>query len=179
MRIILCGVPCVGKSTVGKLLADRVGYRFFDFDSEIEAHFKNYITFLHQKWWTGHSYRHNTRVVLQEILTENPDNIVIAMPPSGLMDFYWRIIKQDEGLVTIALRDRAENILKRLTFYDDYSELMASPVNEENEHRYLESIRDDMEYFGRTLSRAKVQYKMNGKSAGEVAEDLQQLILGS
>ncbi len=70
-------------------------------------------------------------------LGENADDFVIAMPPSGLKDSYWRIIQKDASLVTIVLRDRAVNILKRLTFYDDYSQLMESPVNEENEHRFL------------------------------------------
>ncbi len=36
MRIILVGVACVGKSTIGKLLAEIMGYKFFDFDIEVE-----------------------------------------------------------------------------------------------------------------------------------------------
>ena len=36
MRIILVGVSCVGKSTIGKLLAEKLGYKFFDFDFEVE-----------------------------------------------------------------------------------------------------------------------------------------------
>ena len=176
MKIMLFGVACVGTSTVGELLADQLGYKFFDFSHEVEAHFNSHITFLREKWWTGHDYRKNTRVVLQKILAENADDFVIAMPPSGLKDFYWRIIQKDESLVTIVLRDRAVNILKRITFYDDYSQLMESPVNEENEHLYLEGIRADMEYFGRTFTRAKHQYRINGKSAIEVADALLDLV---
>jgi len=36
MKIILVGVSCVGKSTIGKTLAEKMGYKFFDFDVEIE-----------------------------------------------------------------------------------------------------------------------------------------------
>jgi hypothetical protein len=43
-------------------------------------------------------------------------------------------------------------------------------VNKENEHRYLKAIREDMEYFGRTLRRAKLQYRINGKNAEEVTD---------
>lgn len=47
-------------------------------------------------------------------------------------------------------------------------------VNKENEHRYLKAIREDMEYFGRTLRRAKLQYRINGKNAedGKNAEEV-------
>ena len=176
MKIMLFGVACVGTSTVGKLLAAQLGYKFFDFGQEVEAYFNSHITFLQEKWWTGHEYRKNTRVVLQKILAENADDFVIAMSPSGLMDFYWRIIQKDESLVTIVLRDRAENILKRLTFYDDYSEPMESPVNEDNEHHYLESIRADMEYFGRSFARAKYQHRIDGKGVAEVADALLALV---
>lgn len=37
-RILLVGFMGSGKSTVGRLLAERIGWRFLDFDEEIEAH---------------------------------------------------------------------------------------------------------------------------------------------
>jgi shikimate kinase len=36
MRIFLVGVACVGKTTVGKRLAETLGYPFFDLDEEVE-----------------------------------------------------------------------------------------------------------------------------------------------
>ena len=36
MKILLFGVSNVGKSTVGKLLAERLGFDFFDLDEEIK-----------------------------------------------------------------------------------------------------------------------------------------------
>ena len=36
MKILLFGVSNVGKTTVGKLLAEQFGYRFYDLDEEVK-----------------------------------------------------------------------------------------------------------------------------------------------
>ena len=136
MKIIIVGVSCVGKSTVGKILADKVGYKFFDFDFEVEKYFNRHITFLKREYPFERTYREKTIIVLSKILRENQDNFIIAMTPSGLMDNYWKIIKKDDSLITIALMDKAKNILKRITFYDDYSKPMESLLTKENKKLY-------------------------------------------
>ena len=55
MIIIITGVSCVGKSTIGKMLADKVGYEFFDFDFEIEKYFNDPISILKRGYITEHS----------------------------------------------------------------------------------------------------------------------------
>ncbi|SNS88330.1 hypothetical protein SAMN05446037_102559 [Anaerovirgula multivorans] len=100
----------------------------------------------------------------------------IMPSPRGLMDNYWRIIKKDDSLITIALRDKAKNILKRITFYDDYSKPMESHVTKENEKYYLKDISLDIEYFGRSYKKAKIQKNIDGKSAFQVADELRDLL---
>lgn len=39
MRIFLAGVGCVGKTTIGALLASLIEYQFFDLDVETERFF--------------------------------------------------------------------------------------------------------------------------------------------
>ena len=39
MRVSLVGVSCVGTTTIGRILADRRGWPFFDLDEEIERYF--------------------------------------------------------------------------------------------------------------------------------------------
>ena len=98
------------------------------------------------------------------------------MPPSGLMDYYWRIIRDYNNIVTIALKDKARNILKRIKFYDDYSKPIEMNISKEDEKYYLKEISLDNEYFGRTYRRAKIQYYINGKNALQVADDLKELL---
>ncbi|TFJ93913.1 shikimate kinase [Lentibacillus salicampi] len=176
MKIIIVGVSCVGKSTVGRILADELGYKFFDFDIEVEKYFNSHITFLKNEYPLEIAYREKVSVVLSKILKENNNHFILAMPPSGLMDHYWRLINKDDRLITIALWDKAKNILDRITFYDDYTKPMESPVTKENEKYYLREIRLDMEYFGRSHKKAEIQKDIDGKSALQAADELKDLL---
>ena len=156
MKIIFIGVSCVGKSTIGKMLAEKAGYKFFDFDLEIEKYFNSFISLLKREFLTEYDFRKKASIVLARILEENEDNFIIAMPPSGLMDYYWRIIKKDESLVTIALKDKVRNIFKRMRFYDDFSQLIDIKIKKENERAYLRAISLDIEYFGGHIKELKL-----------------------
>jgi len=49
---------------------------------------------------------------------EDSCNCVIALPPSGLLGGYWKVVNETRGAVIVVLRDAPENILERITFYD-------------------------------------------------------------
>ncbi len=179
MRIIIVGVACVGKSTIGKLLAEKLGYKFFDFDFEVEDRMGEHITAIKNRissFMIEQSYREEVKHILRDILTENKDDIVIAMPPSGLFHSYNSIIKKHPDVLTIALKDRAKNILERLTFYDDDSNPIYDVINESNKHLYYEDLKEDIEYYYSTHSKAKLKFSLNGMGAEDGAESLLQAI---
>ncbi len=118
MRIFLTGVSCVGKTTIGKQLADLLGIYFFDLDDEIESFFKTSTEHLQDKFLTIHSFRNEAAKALVYLLKQpESQNSVIALPPSGLMGGYLRVIKKNSG-ITAVITDTPENILKRICFYD-------------------------------------------------------------
>ena len=118
MKICLVGVSCVGKTTMGKRLAERLGYAFFDLDAEIEDTFGTSIERLKSELLTEYSFRQKAALVLKRLVRQQEKpHCVVALPPSGLMDHYARVLKQGD-CVTIALYDRPEHILARITFYD-------------------------------------------------------------
>ena len=116
MRVLLVGVSCVGKTTIGTILARRLGCAFFDLDAEIERHFGTSIERLQARFLTDYSYRKECSVVLKRIAMNNP-NCVIALAPSGLRDAYLRVIRK-VPCVTVAIGDKPEHILERIRFYD-------------------------------------------------------------
>ena len=85
MNIFLTGVSCVGKSTLGKILADRLNYQFYDLDSEIEKYFGESIERLMSRYLTGHNFRYKIGVVvLKDILFNRSSNDSVIVLPTSL-----------------------------------------------------------------------------------------------
>jgi adenylate kinase family enzyme len=69
MRIFLTGVGCVGKTTIGKKLAELLDVNFFDLDDEIERFFNTSIERLQKKFLTILSFRNEYAI---ETVLETP-----------------------------------------------------------------------------------------------------------
>jgi len=166
MRIFLTGVSCVGKTTIGKILAERLHYPFFDLDDEIEKYFGASIERLINRYLTGHTFRYEVGdVVLKDILFNRKSaDCVIAMPPSGLKDAYSRAIRTRTDSIVIALMDTPANILQRVRFYDIDSKPIDKDLTDEDKKRYLKEIKKDITYFGKTYKKAHLQVDIAGLS---------------
>ncbi|HXL15927.1 MAG TPA: shikimate kinase, partial [Streptosporangiaceae bacterium] len=160
LRVSLVGVSCVGTTTIGRILADRRGWPFFDLDDEIERHFGTSIERLQARFLTGYSYRKECAVVLERIATANSD-CVIALPPSGLRDAFLRVVRRVPG-VTVAIHDTPENIMERITFYDIDSRRIEKHLTDEERRLYLKEIKADISYFKRPYERADLHVTIAG-----------------
>jgi len=109
LQVSLVGVSCVGTTTIGRILADRRGWPFFDLDEEIERHFGLSIGRLQARFLTGYSYRKECAAVLERIATATQD-CVIALPASGLRDAFLRVVRRVPG-VTVASTTRRRTSL--------------------------------------------------------------------
>ena len=97
MRIFLAGVSCVGKTTIGARLAGLLEYRFFDLDVEIERFFGTSIERLRNRHLTSHDFRLVASQALKDVLSRQDGcNCVIALPPSGLLGGYWKVVTRHE-----------------------------------------------------------------------------------
>jgi shikimate kinase len=173
MRIFVLGISCVGKTTIGSILASRLGCRFFDLDEEIERFFGTSIERLQNKFLTIHSYRDEAAKALVHILAQpNSQDCVIALPPSGLMGGYLRVLKKAAG-TTVVLVDAPENILDRITFYDIDSRPIQKQLTQKERGLYLREIKKDFTYFRKTYDRADMQVHISGLDAEGAAEKVE------
>ena len=69
MKVLLTGVACVGKSTIGAELASLLGVPFFDLDIEVEAFYGDSIPRLQAHSLTVNNYRRKVCRVLKDILS--------------------------------------------------------------------------------------------------------------
>jgi len=68
---------------------------------------------------TSHDFRLVASQALKDVLSRQDGcNCVIALPPSGLLGGYWKVVNETRDATIVVLRDAAENILGRITFYD-------------------------------------------------------------
>jgi shikimate kinase len=158
-KIYIVGISCVGKSTIGRILADHMGFEFYDLDEEIEKHYQKPIEKLQYDCLTMNGYKQKASVVLDRLF-KTKDNSVISGTPSGLRNSYLQVYKKQKkeiNIISINIIDTPENILKRLTFYDVDSNLLSLDLDENEKKKYLKSITGDLNYFKQSLNRADLQ----------------------
>lgn len=177
MRVFLTGVACVGKTTIGVKLADLLGCQFFDLDTEIERFFGTSIERLRQRYLTPYSFRKEASKALKDVLSREGcgQNCVIALPPSGLMDAYWKVVKTTKAAIVV-LQDKPENILKRITFYDLDSRQIERHLTEQEKRLYLRETRGDITYFGRTYKRATATVEIAGLGPDDAAHKVRDVL---
>jgi len=176
MRIFLTGVSCVGKTTVGKKLAALLCCPFFDLDDEIESFFSTPLERLQDKFLTMYSFRQEASKALKHLLSrEDSRDSVIALPPSGLMDNYWRVLKKTKGMIVV-LTDDAANILQKITFYDKDSMPIEKHLTEEEKLLHLKDIKKDITYFNRTYKRSDISVHISGLTVDQAATKVKEVL---
>lgn len=181
MIIYLVGIGCVGKTTIGKLLADRLGFSFYDFDDEIEKYFGKPIEYIMEEYIYPYDFRSNTRIVLHDLLNKK-ENAIVAGISSGFRDVYLREYKKSRKesgniFISIYLSDMPGNILERLTFYDKESKLMDVKLSEKEKRLYFIDIKKDITFFKRFNRRADHEFNVDGLTLDEIPEKLIHLLL--
>jgi shikimate kinase len=178
MRIFLGGVGCVGKTTTAAELASLLGWRFFDLDAQIEKHYGTSIERLQKRYFRPTGFRGAAAKALKHLLADEANcDCVIALPPAGLKDSYWRVLCTVEDAKIVILHDAPESILKRITFYDEDSRPIKKDLTEEDLQYYLDEIRLDIKHFRHSFKKAHLTVNMAGCSPPEVARKIKDALM--
>ena len=177
MRIFLVGVSGVGKTAIGAVLAKLLDCSFYDFDEEVENFFGMPIEHLQERFKNMELFRQEASKALLHVLTKKESkNSVIVLPPSGLMNFYWKVVSGSTGTI-IVLKDDALNILKRIEFFDKDSKLITKTLSDAEQKYYLSEIQKDIIYYNHSYERANISVSIDGlkirQAAIKVKEQLQ------
>lgn len=172
-RVFLVGVGCVGKTTIGGVLAEKLGIKFIDLDEEIERAFGQGIGTIQKRFLTDYSYRIEAAKILKNVLAKNADtSFVLALAPSGLRDAYLRVVKKAHAVV-VALEDRPVNIVNRADFYDDDGKKLEVKLTDRERRLHVEDTRKDIAYFDKSYVRAQIRVDLDGAGVEESAEKIE------
>lgn len=178
MRVFLVGVACVGKTTIGRHLAARLGCSFYDLDEEVEKFYGAPIERLQERFGTMEVFRKKSALVITCLASrKEAEDFLIALPPRGLMGPYLRAVQLADGL-TVALKDKPENVLARLAFFDVDSRPIEKHLTPAEKRLYLKEIKADMAYFGRSYRKADLTVDLSDtrsveEAAAEILEEIQ------
>ncbi len=156
-RIFLIGYMGSGKSTIGKLLAEKLGYSFIDMDTHIEEkHFKTVSQIFAEKGET------EFRLLEQQCLHEVAEfeNVVISTG-GGAPCFFDNMHYMNTHGLTIYLKFTAAELAKRLE------------ASQANKRPLLANLkgRELQQFIAHGLSKRELFYKQASHSfSGDVGE---------
>lgn len=175
MKILLFGITNVGKSTIGKLLSEKLNYEFDDLDEEIKRRYGKIDAFMNKYPWTYERHKERGKI-LSDIVNKYEDNIVIAVSSIFYVRCFSKLL-EDENNLAIELQDRPENILKRLVYADEDDNVFPLEITTEKESKYyLSEIKKDITFFKKTYAKITNKFDMNGEDLETVTERLAKYI---
>lgn len=170
MIVLIFGVSNVGKSTVGTVLAEKLGYYYFDVDDAVKEKYHMTMQNFVDKYDLQECDKRRAKLV-NECIKKYKNNIVVAVTPTTYLNYYHNIISRNDAL-NIVLDDDDENIFERLVFTDDNDQILSDSIEYKNKYKnhYLRAIHEDRLYYGRVYSGLENVLHMHNQSPEKVAD---------
>lgn len=159
MTILLFGVSNVGKTTVGRLLAHRLGYHFYDLDEEVKKYYDMSLEEFVNRGTLKERDAMRGRVI--DKVMESGEDKVFAISPISYPEYFVCHLQGDDVLA-VDLLDTPEHIFERLVFSDENDEIYEDSEYK-NAHRdyYMSEIREDIIFYERSYSSVANKFLVN------------------
>lgn len=171
--IFLAGFMASGKSTIGPILANTLGWNFFDLDRVIELkQDKKIVDIFAEKGEAG--FRKLERKVLQKIVKE--ENLIIALGGGTIADQKNINFIKKKGKI-IFLEASPESFYKRLKFKSDRPMLKGKDENLLSQDELKNRIVEILNYRKKYYDQADVSLQTDGMTIGKTVDAISKIIL--
>lgn len=168
----LAGFMASGKSTIGPILANTLGWNFFDLDREIERREGNKITKIFEE--NGEEFFRNRETeILKDI--SNGDNLIISLGGGTLITPENKNFIAKKGKL-ILLRSSSEVAYRRLKHKRDRPVLLTNN-NDENDEAMLERIEHLMKNRMKYYENADYIFNTDKESIGSTVDKIAKIII--
>lgn len=173
MKILIWGIPCVGKTEVANLLAKKLNYKFFNIYNLIKEKYETIDKFF-EKFPNDYDRFKEIEKIALDIINNN-DNFILTISLIWIEEIVKKITNTDT--ISIDLIDNVENIYDRILFYDENDEVMSDSKEYRDKHKeyYMNQIRNDQ-------SSSYLEYKdipkfnIDGRRFEDIIEELYDFI---
>lgn len=140
MKIFILGVGQVGKSTVGKALAEKLKLKFYDLDFIIIEQYGSIEKF--QEKFSDRRKRFKKKANIVREYQKYDDNFVMVVSPIYSVEEHYKLSKELYYDYCYVLTASPETIFERLGFYDEKGTLLEDSDEYKNKYKnyYLRSI---------------------------------------
>ena len=175
MNILLFGIPCVGKNTIGRKLAEFMNLPFFNQQEEMEK-LKGKTSWELSRSTYGDGYDRNKRETMEHIFKTHPEDKVIAVQPL----YYYTMVRPFvlcPDTISIVLEDSPEHIFKRVIIVDEKNNPVDRPEWKTAHKSYLiREIKKDFTFYNNVRKHIERRFNVNNDSPEEAALRLKELI---
>lgn len=172
MNILLFGVSNVGKTTIGKIVAEELGYDFYDLDEEVRHRYGMTTQEFIDTYWLLNERDKMRGELIGKILCYEGDKVV-AVTPMYYSSCFSKYLKKGQAL-GIELRDMPENIFNRLIFTDEDDQVYEDSAEYREKHKayYLREIKKDFTFYKQSFSKIENKFEINNDPPMVAAERL-------
>ena len=177
MKILLFGVSCVGKTTIGKILAKRIGCEFLDLNKVNIDHYGSIEAFQRAFPYVYERAKEQGKT-LRSLVDQDDEDCVIAVTPLNYKIAFNRLL-QDEKVIAFEIQDTPKNIFDRLIFTDENDVIMEDSEEYKLEHAayYMREIKKDITFYKNVYKKIENKVFLDGISAEEGAYIIYKMII--
>ena len=169
----LTGFMSAGKSTIGPILANTLGWHFFDLDKEVEKEERMKIVEIFEQ--KGEDYFRKSETALLEILSQDDESIISLGGGAIASDVNFGIIKSTGKI--IYLKSSPEMAYKRLRFKRDRPAFVFEGEEVPSKEEFLERINKLLDSRKKYYEQADFVIDTDNQTVGKTVDIIAKYII--